>query len=53
MKAIPVTVAVLLLVAAFWLGLVRPPEHTGIALLCCLGAAMLFVECFPGKDGHA
>jgi hypothetical protein len=51
MKAAYVTVGVLLLVAAFYLGLVRPPGHSGLALICSIGAAMIFVGCFPGTSG--
>jgi hypothetical protein len=52
-KAVLISVAVLLLGAAFWLGLVRPPasENTGVALFCCLAAAMIFVGCFPNDHG--
>jgi hypothetical protein len=55
-KAVLISVAVLLMGAAFWLGLVREPntQNTGVAFFCCIAAAMIFVGCHPptGSGGR-
>lgn len=53
MRASLVAVGIVLMILAVWIGLLPAPDeaHSGLAILCCLLAAMLFIGCFPGGRG--